>query len=91
MKKYFLSTALVLGLGLTHVNAQVEQAASPETASQKKQNGIGRMIETYKKIENGVLFGYKKIEDGVVSGYKKIEDGVVSGYKAVENKFVNLF
>lgn len=38
-----------------------------------------------------VMETQKKIEEGVVSGYKAIEDGVVAGYKKIENKFVETF
>jgi hypothetical protein len=32
-----------------------------------------KVVEGYKKIENGVVEGYKKIENGVVEGYKKVD------------------
>ena len=34
---------------------------------------------------------YEKIEDGVVGGYKKVETSFVSGYKKIEDKFVQKF
>ena len=43
------------------------------------------------KEGNKVIDNYKKIENGVVGGYKKIEDGAVSGYKKIEKKFVGTF
>lgn len=52
---------------------------------------MGKIIDTQKKIEKGVVAGYTAIEHGVVSGYKAIENGVVSGYKKIEDKFVDTF
>lgn len=48
-----------------------------------------KLVEGYKKIEEGVVEGYKKIEDGVVGGYQKIEVGVVSGFQKITDKFVD--
>lgn len=34
---------------------------------------------------------YQKIEKGVVSGYKKVEAGTVSGFRKVSDKFIEKF
>lgn len=52
---------------------------------------MSKIMDTQKKIEEGVATGFKKIEDGVVGGYKAIETGVVGGYKKIEDKFVDTF
>lgn len=39
-------------------------------------------------IAEKVVEGYKKIEDGVVSGYKKIENGAVEGFGRMVDKCV---
>lgn len=49
-----------------------------------------KVVEGYKKIEDGVVGGYKKIENGVVDGYKKIESGVVDGFNKVSDKCVEV-
>ena len=51
---------------------------------------MSKVIEGYKKIENGVVSGYKKIENGVVSGYKKIENGTVEGFNRVSDKCIEV-
>jgi hypothetical protein len=38
------------------------------------------LLETERRIENGIVAGYKAIENGVVSGYKKIEDKFVATF-----------
>ena len=38
-----------------------------------------------------VVNAYKKIDDGVVGGYQAIEDAVVGTYKKIEDKFVEKF
>ena len=43
------------------------------------------------KVGEKVMDAYKKIENGAVSGYKAIENGVVSGYKKVEKRFADAF
>lgn len=43
------------------------------------------------KIGTKVINDYKKIEDGVVGTYKKIENGVFGSYKKIENAFVDRF
>lgn len=50
-----------------------------------------KIVNTGKKIAEGVTDGYKKIENGVVSGYKKIENSVVKGYTKIEDKFVDTY
>ena len=34
---------------------------------------------------------YGKIETGVVSGYKKVEQGAVNGFRKVSDKFIQKF
>ena len=51
---------------------------------------MSKVIEGYKKIENGVVEGYKKIENGVVEGYKKIENGTVEGFNRVSDKCIEV-
>lgn len=43
------------------------------------------------KIEEKVVNAYKKTENGVVEGYQAIEDAVVGTYKKIEGKFVEKF
>ena len=43
------------------------------------------------KVEDAVVDTYKKIENGVVKGYQAIEDAVVGTYKKIEGKFVDEF
>ena len=43
------------------------------------------------KVGKKVVDGYKKIENGVVGTYQKIEDGVVGTYKKIEDAFVDKF
>ena len=40
-------------------------------------NIADKVVEGYKKIENGVVEGYKKIENGVVDGFGKVTDKCV--------------
>lgn len=43
------------------------------------------------KAGKKVVDAYKKIENGAVTGYRGIENGVVSGYKKIEKRFVDAF
>lgn len=52
-------------------------------------NLIGGKIVDMAKSK--IVEGYKKIEQGVVDGYKKIEKGVVDGYTKIEDKFVDAY
>ena len=51
-------------------------------------NIADKVVEGYKKIENGVVEGYKKIENGVVEGYKKVEDKCVEAMFAKKGESV---
>ncbi|MDL2293377.1 hypothetical protein LJC60_01955 [Ruminococcaceae bacterium OttesenSCG-928-D13] len=43
------------------------------------------------KVGKKVVDTYKKIENGTVACYEAIEKGVVSGYKKAEKRFVDAF
>lgn len=43
------------------------------------------------KVGEKVVNAYKKTENGVVGGYQAIEDAVVGTYKKIEGKFVEKF
>ncbi len=38
---------------------------------------MSKLVEGYKKVEDGVVTGYKKIEEGVVEGFGKVVDKCV--------------
>ena len=49
---------------------------------------MSKLVEGYKKIEDGVVTGYKKIEDGVVEGFGKVVDKCVEVLFAEEGESV---
>ena len=49
---------------------------------------LSRIVEGYKKIEDGVVTGYKKIETGVVEGFGKVTDACVKTLFAKEGESV---
>ena len=56
---------------------------------------IPKTMSKYKlkttKIEKKVMDTYKKIENGAVAGYQAVEDTVVGTYQKIEEKFVEKF
>ncbi|MDR2448092.1 MAG: hypothetical protein LBD58_12535 [Treponema sp.] len=52
---------------------------------------MGKLMDTQRKIEKGVVSAYKAIENSAVAGYKKIENGVVAEYMKIENGFTDAF
>ena len=49
MKKVVISVALVLGLGMTKVHAQVEQAEPVQAETQKEQGVVGKIFDDLKE------------------------------------------
>ncbi|MCL2834580.1 MAG: hypothetical protein FWD78_15530 [Treponema sp.] len=86
-----LMAALIVGPSVSGISAAENKPLLNIEAADNGGNGMNKLIEANKKIENAVVTGYKAIENGVVTGYKAIEDGVVNGYKKIENKFVGAF
>ena len=53
MKK-MVTLALVLGVGLTQINAQVEQATTTDVENQKKQNVVARIMDDLRENTHAV-------------------------------------
>ena len=49
---------------------------------------MSKVIEGYKKIENGVVEGYKKIENGTVEGFNRVSDKCIEVLFAKEGESV---
>ena len=49
-----------------------------------------KLINAYKKIEDGVVKGYKTVEDAVVGTYQKIEDKFVEKFLEVEEEIIEI-
>ena len=49
---------------------------------------MSKLVEGYKKIEDGVVEGYKKIETGVVDGFGKVTDKCVEKLFAKDGETV---
>ena len=49
---------------------------------------MSKVIEGYKKIENGVVSGYKKIENGTVEGFNRVSDKCIEVLFAKEGESV---
>jgi hypothetical protein len=79
-------TAFAQEAGSEEKQTSQELSALADNTNDQGGIGMGKLMETQRKIEKGVVSGYKAIENGVVSGYKAVEDGVVSGYKKMEKK-----